>query len=123
MNVLIVDDDPAMAHLIAASLRAIGPKIETAGTFAEAKAWLKKSIFHLILLDIGLPDSIPRLTIERISEMREGGAKVVVLTGGWPPDCGISFDKCGADEIIFKADNDMISKLAACVKKTSLTVQ
>lgn len=115
MNVLIVDDDARMALLIAATLRALADKIEVAATFEEAKEWIRRHVFQLVLLDIGLPDSPAFHTISRVSEMREGGAKVVIITGCWPPGATLDPNSTGADAVIYKGDMDMLDKLKACV--------
>ena len=117
MNVLVVDDDKSMALLIAATLRALAKRIEVASTFAEAKEWLKKFVFQIVLLDIGLPDSLAEDTISRVSEMRVGNNKVVIITGAWPPRAMLRPEETGADAVIYKGDMDMLDKLKALVSK------
>jgi DNA-binding response OmpR family regulator len=111
MNVLIVDDEPAVALLIGATLRSFASRIEEAHSFNEAKAWIKKLAFDLILLDIGLPDSPSFHTISRVKELRDGHSKVVILTGAWPPEASIKPEESGADDIIYKGDLKMMEKL------------
>ncbi len=113
MHILIVDDDPAVGELIAAVLRKLCAKIDTVTTFTEAKEYVRQKLVDLILLDIGLPDSKPEKTITRVAEMREGGAKVVIITGAWPPSAMMTPAETGADAVIYKGDADMIPKLEA----------
>lgn len=115
MNVLVVDDSAPMALLIAATLRGLAERIEVASTFAAAKEWLQKLPFGLVLLDLGLPDSFPEQTVERVSEMRETGAKVVILTGRWPIFSRITPETTGADAVLFKGDDQFREKLQAMV--------
>jgi DNA-binding response OmpR family regulator len=115
MNVLIVDDEPSMALLMGATLRSLAGRIEVAKTFAEAKDWLKRSAFDLVLLDIGLPDSKASETVAEVKELREGGAKVVIVTGCWPPKPALTPEESGADDVIYKGNLDMIDRLKACV--------
>jgi|GEM_PF-5188784 len=111
MNVLIVDDEPAVALLIGATLRSLANRIEEAHTFTEAKAWIKKLAFDLILLDIGLPDSPSFHTISRVNELRDGHSKIVILTGAWPPSAAIKPEESGADDVIYKGDLKMMDRL------------
>lgn len=115
MNVLVVDDDPTMALLIAATLRALAKRIEVTSTFAEAKLWLKRCGFDVVLLDIGLPDSFAEDTVTRVSEMKETGAKVVIITAAWPPWTTVTPESSGADDVIYKGDADMLEKLKGLV--------
>lgn len=120
MNVLVVDDNPPMALLIAATLRGLAERIEVATTFYAAKEWLQKAAFQLVLLDLGLPDSFPEQTIERVSEMRVGKAKVVLITGSWPPNARQTPETTGADAVIFKGDGQFREKLQALVSGQSI---
>jgi two-component system KDP operon response regulator KdpE len=119
MNVLIVDDDAAMGLLIAASLRALAGNIQIATNFADAKDWIAKAVFNLVLLDLGLPDSPAHITITRVKDMRAGGAKVAIISGAWPPGVEIQPATSGADAVIYKGDMDMLEKLKALVAKPS----
>lgn len=115
MNVLIVDDDPSMGLLIGATLRALASRIEVAANFKEAKEWVRRVTFDIILLDIGLPDSFAEETVTKVKEMREGGSKVIIITGQWPPKPAITPEESGADEVIYKGDADMLERLKLCV--------
>ncbi len=119
MNVLVVDDDKAMALLIAATLRALAARIEVATTYGEAREWIKKVVFNIILLDIGLPDSLPEDTLSHVAEMKQGGAKVAIITGAWPPRAIVSPETSGADAVIYKGDTYMLDKLKEMVTTPS----
>lgn len=119
MNVLIVDDDAAMGLLIAASLRALAGNIQIATSFSDAKEWISKAVFNLVLLDLGLKDSPAYMTVTRVQDMRSGGAKVVIITGFWPPGTEVRPETSGADAVIYKGDMDMMDKLKALVAKPS----
>jgi len=119
MNVLIVDDDPSMGLLIAATLRALAKNIQIATTFRDAKEWISKTVFNLVLLDIGLPDSPADITLTKVQEMRSGGAKVVIVCGAWPPKASLSPEQSGADAVIYKGDADMLDRLKSIVATPS----
>lgn len=115
MNVLIVDDDARIALLIAATLRALAKRIEVAHTFSEAQEWIKRATFELVLLDIGLPDSIPEDTLSHVAEMKQTGSKVVIITGAWPPRALVTPETSGADDVIYKGDMNMLERLKEIV--------
>ena len=56
-NILIIDDDRDLHFVIADMLEGYGYKVTSAFDAEEAFDLLSKSAFHLILLDINLPDS------------------------------------------------------------------
>ena len=113
MNILIVDDDAAVALLIGAVLRKIVGRLETVTTFRQAKELVHSVHFDLVLLDIGLPDSPADKTILRVEELRYGGARVVILTGAWPPQAQIKPSETGADGVLYKGDVELNEKLMA----------
>lgn len=55
-TVLVVDDQPETADLVAALLRRVGYQLATANTGAAGAALARKEEFDLVLLDIDLPD-------------------------------------------------------------------
>lgn len=55
INVLVVDDDPAMVEMIRLGLESDGMHVESAGDGAEALDVLAKSPIDVILLDIMMP--------------------------------------------------------------------
>jgi two-component system, OmpR family, response regulator VicR len=56
MQVLLVEDDRAIANGLAYSLKQEGYQLDIANTVASAKQLLAAKVFSMILLDIGLPD-------------------------------------------------------------------
>lgn len=114
LNVLIVDDHPYWAHIAAAILRPVTSRIQFAVTWAEALAKIdKKNGFDVVILDLGLPDSMAEETLERIKIIKKSGRKVVLATGAWPPGAAITPENCDADGVIYKGDVDMAQKLVA----------
>lgn len=112
MKVLIVDDDAPTANLIAATLRNFASRIEIANTIAQAREWVKRMFFNLILLDLGMPDSTPQITIGLVPEFKVNGTKVAVLTGAWPPESPLP-ETVGADAVFYKGQPDLREKLRA----------
>ncbi|MBO9575594.1 MAG: response regulator transcription factor [Sphingobium sp.] len=56
-NVLIVDDEPAIAKSLQPALTAQGYETQIARTAAEALRMARMAAFDLVLLDLGLPDA------------------------------------------------------------------
>lgn len=64
-RILLVDDDPAIVRLLAATLQRPGRQILTATTGAEAAALLARERCDLVLLDLFLPDDDGRRLLGR----------------------------------------------------------
>ncbi len=83
IRVLLVEDNPGDAKLVAVMLRAApkpGFQLAHAGTIAEGLAALERERFDVILLDLNLPDSSG---LEGLATLLRHGvaAPIVVLTG------------------------------------------
>ena len=76
MNVLVVEDEPQMAGFIARSLREEGYSVDIAQDGEQVFAWVGKSHYDLVLLDLHLPVK-DGLTVCR--ELREGAFKASIL--------------------------------------------
>jgi DNA-binding response OmpR family regulator len=74
--VLVVEDDPKIASMLAKGLRAKGFEVETAATGAGALARVEAGGVDLQLLDLGLPDMDGLRVLAR---MRERGQDVPVI--------------------------------------------
>lgn len=81
-KVLIIEDDAHLAYLLCSKLRILGWNPEAVGTFGAGMAAVKKG--DIVILDPGLPDSIPGKSLANIFQLKERGAKrVVVITGAF----------------------------------------
>jgi len=98
---LIVDDDETLVTLFQMILQEEGYIVETAKTGQQALDVVKKTDFHLVLLDIKLPDIMGD---EVASEVKKINDKTrIVLITGYPSfkDCIDALD-IGIDEILLK---------------------
>src|SRR3954447_11281882 len=77
-RVLIVDDDPSVALLLAHVLGAEGYRCVRAGSIAEARGALAGAAFDVILCDVGLPDGSGLDLVEEAIAGDEHIAAVVV---------------------------------------------
>jgi DNA-binding response OmpR family regulator len=103
-KILIIEDRDEVAKLWAAFLKPLGAQICMAETFAEGLRMMREGPYpypDLVLLDLGLTDSRdPRVTIRRISELKEIHPHVVmvVISGLLTPELTrLAFDNGAAE--------------------------
>jgi DNA-binding response OmpR family regulator len=87
MNILVVDDEVSLLHLLGQHLRRQGHTVETAASIADARsliAALPAPSYDFALIDWTLPDGtgldVARDLLERDSQVR------VLFTSGYPLD-------------------------------------
>ena len=78
--ILVVEDDPGMALLVAERLEESGWEVTTAGSAAECRQCVMERSFDVILLDRGLPDCDGASLIDELLAGRADRA-IVMLTG------------------------------------------
>ncbi|OGF16419.1 MAG: hypothetical protein A2W00_07680 [Candidatus Eisenbacteria bacterium RBG_16_71_46] len=100
-TLLLVDDEESFRKLIARELGHSGFAIETAGSLEEARRRLAESSFHLVLLDVRLPDGSG---LDLLGEIRESfpGTEVVMLTAFGTVQEAIRAMKQGAYDFLTK---------------------
>jgi CheY-like chemotaxis protein len=82
--VLVVDDEPLVREVAAASLRAHGYEVRTCADGESAVAELRDRVPTVVLLDLTMPGMGG---VEAMRMMREAAPGVrVVLTSGLPPE-------------------------------------
>jgi two-component system KDP operon response regulator KdpE len=120
-RILIVDDDPSIRRLLAMTLAFAGFMTETAAT---AKEGLKKSAdehFHLILLDLGLPDisGVKFLELYRADEQ----TPVIVVSAIHDETDKIAALNAGADDYVTKPFNadELIARIKANLRRVPPT--
>lgn len=112
MNVLIVEDYAPLTFVLGALMRKLAQRVEIAHTLEEGMAWLaRKNGFHLVLLDLGLPDSTQEQTIEAIRRIKTTGRRVVVITGSDWRHVEDQAKECGADACFYKNDPEFLESL------------
>ena len=85
-RVLVVDDEPAVRALVAASLDGAGCEVETCGDGQTALQSALESPPRLILLDVALPGMNGADVLRRLrAEPSTSAVPVVMLTGLEPP--------------------------------------
>ena len=121
-NILIVEDDKALAEGIVLVLRQDGFSLQCCHNVKDAKKVLEKNIFDLILLDINLPDG-SGLDICRELRKEERLDPVIFLTALDTELHEVTGFQAGADDYITKPFSLMvlISKVNALMRRIEST--
>jgi two-component system response regulator AtoC len=101
LNVLVVDDEPAVRQVLAAAIGKAGYVVETAASASEALARLDKSPFDVVLSDVFMPVTDG---IELLKQARARGhaATFIMVTAFASVDSAIDAIKAGAWDYITK---------------------
>ena len=117
-KILVVDDEPGLAHALAITLRASGWDVTTAGDGAAAIAAAASRSPDVILLDLGLPDMSG---LDVIAAVR-GWSRVpiVVLSARQHGEDKVDALDAGADDYVTKpfAMNELLARLRAAVRRS-----
>ena len=120
-TLLLVDDEDTFRRLTSRELSRAGYKVEVAGTLEEARALLAKQRFHVVVLDLRLPDGNGLVLL---AELREAApsTEVVMLTGYGTVQEGIQAMKEGAHDFLTKPCKlaELEAVLEKAVQKQSL---
>ncbi|MCX6007131.1 MAG: HD domain-containing protein [Chloroflexi bacterium] len=104
IKVLVIEDNPADAHLIGEMMEEYAPgglDLKYTDTLSAGMEMLSQSGFSAVLLDLGLPDSKGLGTLTKMLA-KFPGLPVIVLTGLADDSTGIEAVKCGAQDYIAK---------------------
>ena len=101
-RVLLIEDNPGDAELIAISLEGAGGfQLEVCGRLSEAVERIARNGLDLILLDLGLPDSEGLDTFLRVNA-RAPHVPIVVLTGSEDDTLALQAVREGAQDYLVK---------------------
>ncbi len=100
-RLLLVDDEATFREQTAKELRHSGYEVTTAGTIGEARQALEAQTFHLVLLDLRLPDGNG---LDLLAELREKAptTEVIMLTAFGTVQEGVRAMKHGAHDFLTK---------------------
>lgn len=102
-RILVVDDDPQIQELLSDYLGNAGFGVETVGTGAAFRSMIEASEFHLIVLDLLLPD-IDGITLAR-ELRRNSDTPIIILTMKSDEVERIVGLEIGADDYVSKPFN------------------
>lgn len=117
-KILIVDDDEDLSFIISEMLEGCGYSTAHASTAEEAFTVLTESKFHLILLDINLPDSTG---FEICRQLREtSSVPVIFASARTSEDDRITGFDTGGDDYIPKpySMKELLSRVNALMRRT-----
>lgn len=106
IDVLLVEDEPADAHLVTLALQRNGRqefRVTLARRLSEALTLLAAGKFGVVLLDLSLPDSQGISTLSRVQEAAPHTA-IVVMTGLDDPRLASYAVEVGAQDYLVKSD-------------------
>lgn len=117
LNILVVDDEPAIRRLLVTGLGTQGYQVSGAATGAEALAAVASGPPDLVLLDLGLPDLSGQ---ELLRRWRDGGldAPVVVLSSRTDEAGIVEALDLGADDYVTKpfGMNELVARLRVALR-------
>jgi two-component system KDP operon response regulator KdpE len=119
MKVLVVDDEPGLAHALAITLRASGWEVATASDGASALRVAAAHTPDVLLLDLGLPDMSG---IDVITAVRAWSrVPIVVLSARQHGEDKVDALDAGADDYVTKpfAMNELLARLRAAVRRAA----
>jgi DNA-binding response OmpR family regulator len=100
LTILLIEDDPATAHVLAKSLKHAGHAVQSVDSAGAARAAVPEFDPELIILDLMLPDSDGLVLIPRLRALSQ--APIIVCTArAQQPDRVLAL-KLGADDFIAK---------------------
>jgi two-component system, cell cycle sensor histidine kinase and response regulator CckA len=107
LNVLLVEDNPVDARMIAALLRTplAALRCSHVTRLAEALDWLRAAEPHVILLDLNLDDSCGYETFDRVRQAAPHAA-ILVLSGSDDEELAIRTVREGAQDYLVKGSFD-----------------
>ena len=117
-QILLVDDDASLSAIIAQMLGGCGYAVTAAGSAAEAYALLSERRFHLILLDINLPDATG---FEVCQELRRVSAVPVIFASArTAEDDRVRGLDIGGDDYLPKpySMRELLARVNALIRRT-----
>jgi PAS domain S-box-containing protein len=114
-SILIVDDDEGLRVLMAEALRADGFEVATAGSGADALAWLRTHAPDLMLLDLKMQDVGGQAIVERLKEHRVN-VPFLIVTGQGDEKVAVDVMKQGALDYVM-TDTGMLDLLPGVVRR------
>ncbi len=101
LNVLVVDDEPAIRQVLSAALSKAGYPVETAASAAEALAKLDATSFDVVLSDVFMPIT-DGIELIRLARARGHACTFIMVTAFASVDSAIDAIKAGAWDYITK---------------------
>jgi len=121
-RILIVEDEPAIAELIAINLRHAGFEVTIAGDAEQAQASLDRVLPHLVILDWMLPGTSGHsLARQWRAAPRTRELPIIMLTARAEEADKVSGLDAGADDYLTKpfSINELLARIRALLRRRS----
>lgn len=116
-HILIIDDEPAIAHTLQPVLSSQGYSVEIAATASEGLDKARRGEFSIVLLDLGLPDADGK---DIISELRQLNALSVIVLSARHQETEkvLALDE-GAEDYINKpfGIDELLARMRAAIRR------
>lgn len=118
MRILLVEDEPEMARLIASLVAAIGLTVDHVSNLADAREATAQHAYDLLLLDRRLPDGDGVSFLPTLRATRPG-ARVMLLTAMDALNDKVSGLEAGADDYLTKPfqGEELIARIRVCLRR------
>ncbi|MEP0821762.1 MAG: response regulator [Ignavibacterium sp.] len=100
-KILVVDDEEALRTVLSAELEGEGYQVSTAADGDEAIKIIGSEQFHLVLLDIKMPN-VDGFEVLKYVKQHQPSTKVIMLTGFADLKNAIESKKLGAEDFVSK---------------------
>jgi CheY-like chemotaxis protein len=120
LSILLVEDHPDTAHIMAKLLRAHGHRVRSAASVREALTAAAAEPFDLLISDIGLPDGTGQQLMAELHKRRGGGGDIqgIALSGfGSEEDIRKSKAAGFAEHLVKPIDFGRLTKVIAEIAK------
>lgn len=117
-NILVVEDEPAIAESVAYALGKAGHTTTVAGSLRDARTSLSESI-DLLVLDLMLPDGSGFDLIIELEDRRQSGLAVIVLSSRDGEADRVRALEIGADDYVTKpfSPREIVARVTAVTRR------
>jgi DNA-binding response OmpR family regulator len=122
MRVLVVEDNEAVAKVVARSLEREGFQVDTVGTASDGAELAPSADYSLVILDMILPDGRGMSVLKTIRD-RGSATPVLIVSGEGDIDTITEALNAGADDYLQKpfVDEDLRARVRALFHRRHLT--
>ncbi len=117
-RILLIEDEPEMAKLVAGNIAKAGFLVDRAGSCEEARLSLEVARYGLVLLDRRLPDG-DGLSLLAVVRARQPGTPVILLTALDQLDDKVHGLDAGADDYLTKPffNDELMARIRAALRR------
>ncbi|MFC4529369.1 response regulator transcription factor [Sphaerisporangium dianthi] len=121
MRILLLEDDPDLAEVVALGLRNESYAVDVAGTYAGAEESLRTTEYDVACLDLGLPDGDGLHLVRRLAgdpDLHRPG-RLLILTARDAVDDRVAGLDAGADDYLTKPFHfaELVARLRALARR------